>query len=230
MDTFKKTLSQNLRAIRKSKGLSTADLAEILGVSQAKISYIENCKGVLSAADVATLSKRLNVPVSEFFRGLDQEDNRTALNELVACLIYYGAKLLSKPPGITLKVTSFEDVLVRSLGYIEDDRLHKGFCTALITQASKKEINIDQIFAQIGNNRFLIRKAGEQAEICLKIIGALTEKQVKVNLRAQQQIERLLSIAHDLLSTLLRKVDQISNKQDLKDLAHFVGDCLNDKK
>ena len=66
-DTYNKTLSKNLKAIRRRKGLTTLDLAKILDVSQSKISYIENCKGVLSARDVAILARKLGIPVTAFF-------------------------------------------------------------------------------------------------------------------------------------------------------------------
>src|SRR3989338_8459530 len=150
-ESYKKTVNQNLRQIRESKGLSTAALAQILGVSQAKISYIENSKGVLSAADVALLSRRLNVPVTEFFHGLNDGDE-SGVAPLIPHLARYGAVLLAKPKGIVLQALSFEEVFARTLGFLEDARVHQGFLAALIIHAATREIHVDRIFAQIGDN------------------------------------------------------------------------------
>ena len=120
-DTYKKTLSQNLRAIRRRKGRTTVDLAKILGVSQAKISYIEHCKGILSARDIAVLARRLGVPVTEFFKGLDKVDEISSSQALAGQLVPYGATLLIKSPNIPIKEIPFEEVFTQSLGFIDDD-------------------------------------------------------------------------------------------------------------
>jgi len=51
-DTLRKLINKNLKEIRLRKGLSSADLGKILGVSQSKISFIEHDKGILAASDV----------------------------------------------------------------------------------------------------------------------------------------------------------------------------------
>jgi transcriptional regulator with XRE-family HTH domain len=228
IDRFTKALSRNLRSIRKSKGLTAVDLAKILGVSQAKISYIEHCKGVLSARDIAVLSRRLDVPVTEFFRGLDEPDNESGTKNLANHLVHYGAVLLSKSSGLTLSPTPFEDVFAQALGFIEDDRLHKGFCAAWITQAANREINVDRIFALIGDNPFLTVKAGAEAQICLKIIDLLSRKKDRILPRAKQQILKIADVANSLLNK--PKSELILSEAELADLAEFVRDCLNAKK
>jgi transcriptional regulator with XRE-family HTH domain len=226
-DRFKKVLAQNLKSIRKSKSLTTSDVAKILGVSQAKISYIEHCKGVLSSADIAVLSRRLDIPVIEFFRGLETEDG-SEIQGIIPHLVRYGAVLLAKPPGITLKSIPFEEIFGRSLGFIEDDRLHKGLCAALIVQAAKTEINLDRIFALIGGNDFLTNKAVEQARICLAILDRL-EKRKKLHIsRAKKQIRELLDLASKLLKIEIETGSALS-REELLDLSEFVEDCLNAK-
>jgi transcriptional regulator with XRE-family HTH domain len=229
-DRYKKTLSQNLKAIRRSKGLTTVDLAKILGVSQAKISYIEHCKGILSARDVAILSRRLDVPVTEFFRGLSEPEDASGLKELVGHLVRFGAVLLAKPAGITLRALPFEDVFARSLGFIEDERLHRGFCAALITQAAAREISIDRVFAIIGDNPFLTSKAAEQAERCLKVIERLNLKKQRISARAKQQIQKLLSVANGLLEPSKRDGIRTPCSEEISNIADFVEDCLNAKR
>ncbi len=227
---YKKTLCKNLKAIRRSKGLSGNALAKILNTSQAKISYIENGKGVLSAEDIAVLSRRLNVPVIEFYSGLTDVLDLTKTKSLTHQLAHFGATLLIKPAGVALEATPFEEVFASSLAFIEDDRLHKGFCTALIKQASDHEINVDRIFSIIGNNPFLIEKALEQAELCLEIISRLDKKKLKIHHRSVLQLEKISNVAKGLLET--KAGSRQSNRQnvELEDLTHFVEDCLNVKR
>ena len=90
-DSYSRTLRENLRSIRKAKGLTTFDVAKILGVSQAKISYIETGRGVLSARDVAVLARHLDIPVVDFFRGLEYAANATAQAEIANQLAHFGA-------------------------------------------------------------------------------------------------------------------------------------------
>jgi transcriptional regulator with XRE-family HTH domain len=227
-DRYTKQLSQNLRSIRKSKGLRTVDLAQILGVSQAKISYIEHCKGILSARDLAVLSRKLDVPIAEFFRGLTEPEDASGVNDLVIHLARYGAVLLAKSAGVALSTVPFEDVFARALGFIEDDRLHKGFCAAWIAHAARREINIDRIFALIGNNPFLTDKAAEQAQICLQIVDWLNEKKKQVPPRAKQQISKIEFTANRLLAKP-HSIAALTNDK-LSDLGEFVEECLSAKR
>jgi transcriptional regulator with XRE-family HTH domain len=225
-DFYNKILSKNLKALRREKGLTTTDLAKILGVSQAKISYIEHCKGILSARDVALLAKRLDVPITEFFRGLDKEPDGNEKNGIAGYLVYYGASILAKPSGITIKAPPFEEVLSEALGFIEDDRLHKAFCAALITQADSKEINFDRIFALNGNNPFLLQRIAEEAQVCLQTIEALNRGGIKVGPRAKRQIRKLFSLSEELSS---KKPSRSLSVGEINDIARFVGECLHAK-
>jgi transcriptional regulator with XRE-family HTH domain len=229
-DRYTRVLSQNLRSIRKSKGLTTVDLAKILGVSQAKISYIEHCKGVLSARDVAVLSSKLNIPVSEFFHGLNSPEDTSEIKELTAQLARFGAVLLAKPRQVHLKSVAFEDVFAHSLGFVEDDRLHKGLCAALISQGASKEINVDRVFAIIGNNPFLINKAAHKARFCIKVIDLLNSKNEQVNFRAKQQLEKIVSEAEHLSKDSEPCSSETLLENELVETAEFVKDCLDAKR
>lgn len=235
-DTYNKTLSQNLKTIRRAKGLTTVDLAKILGVSQAKISYIEHCKGVLSARDIAVLARRLDVPVTEFFRGLDKLEDGSGQSELVGQLVHYGATLLAKPSGVVLKEVPFEKVFSDALAFVEDDRIHKGFCAALITQAATKELNVDRIFSLIGNNPFLVNRAAEEAQTCIEIIKILNRSKQIISPRADRQLQKLVSTAWKIKVTGIqtiddvKEIDKVSSIDEIGDLATFVGESLNAKR
>jgi transcriptional regulator with XRE-family HTH domain len=223
-DFYSKTLSQNLREIRRRKGLTTTDVARILGVSQAKISYIEHGRGVLSARDVAVLSRRLDIPVTEFYLGLDKAEASSGQNELANQLAYFGAKFLAKPAGVQLSSPPFEEVIGEALSFIEDDRLHKAFCAALIIQAATSELNVDRVFALIGNNPFLVSRIAEESQICLQLIATLNRETNLVPARAKRQLERIRDLALSLAG------DKIKNRPlspgEILDLASFVGECL----
>jgi transcriptional regulator with XRE-family HTH domain len=63
-----KTLGADLRALRKARGLTLADLAERLGRSVGWLSQVERDKSDLSITDVRKLAGMLDVPVSMVFR------------------------------------------------------------------------------------------------------------------------------------------------------------------
>jgi transcriptional regulator with XRE-family HTH domain len=239
-DALSKALSQNLRSIRRSKGLTAVDLAKVLGVSQAKISYIENCKGILSARDIAVLSKKLNVPVTDFFRGLDTVSVASDRQQVVGQLVHYGATFLAKPAGILLKEIPFEEVVSEALGFIDDDRIRKGFCVALISQASRQEINSDRIFALIGSNAFLVIRLREVVRICGQIIRELTSKGKTVTPRAERQLRKIGELANGLIhqgyfsrpQTIdeAKMADAVASIGEIGDLAAFVEESLDAKK
>ena len=230
---YKKAVSQNLKRIRESKGLSTSIIAEILGVSQAKFSYIEHCKGILSAADVAILSRKLNVPITDFFSGINDED-KSERQDLIQQLARFGAVLLAAPKGIIVDAIPFEDVFVLALGFLEDERLHQGFLTALITQAGEQEIIVDQIYAHIGSSPFLITRALKEARLALEIIQRLPENKNFYKLRVVKQIEKISKVAESTLKSAGWKDFESGlihfGEDQLTGFVEFVTECLYAKK
>ncbi|MDF1669427.1 MAG: XRE family transcriptional regulator [Roseovarius sp.] len=61
------TLGADLRALRKSRGLTLIDLAEQLGRSVGWLSQIERDKSELSISDLRQIAKALGVPMSLLF-------------------------------------------------------------------------------------------------------------------------------------------------------------------
>lgn len=228
-DAFSKILSQNLKAIRQANGLTTTDLGKILGVSQAKISYMEHGKGVLSARDIAVLARKLGLPITDFFRGIEsQEEQPSELNLLAGHLAYYGATLLAKPPGIILRPVPFEDVICRALSFIEDDRLQKAFCAALITRASSHEINFSRIFALIGANTYQVSRILVEAQVCIQIISVIPSTSTWNGSRAKRQIQQLASIAAGIAGE--KKAARKLPATEVKPMADFVEGCLSAKR
>ncbi|NLU72648.1 helix-turn-helix domain-containing protein [Streptomyces sp. HNM0575] len=70
---LEKVIAQRVREFRSGLGWSVAHLAELSGLSKSMLSKIENAKSSASLNTLARLSSALNVPVTAFFRGLDEE-------------------------------------------------------------------------------------------------------------------------------------------------------------
>lgn len=61
-------VGKNIRRIRKEKGLTQFQLAELIGYNSGTISNIENNSyQTFSLEFIYVISKELNVPMSEFF-------------------------------------------------------------------------------------------------------------------------------------------------------------------
>ncbi|MQA03214.1 MAG: helix-turn-helix domain-containing protein [Streptosporangiales bacterium] len=72
-DALEKVIAQRVREFRSAMGWSVAHLADRSGLSKSMLSKIENAKASASLSTLARLSSALNVPVTAFFRGLDEE-------------------------------------------------------------------------------------------------------------------------------------------------------------
>jgi transcriptional regulator with XRE-family HTH domain len=67
------TIGQRLREYRLQLGLTVGQLAERGGLSKGMLSKIENAQASPSLATLANLATAIGVPVTAFFRGLDEE-------------------------------------------------------------------------------------------------------------------------------------------------------------
>ena len=66
-------IAQRLREYRLQLGLTVGQLAARSGLSKGMLSKMENAQASPSLATLARLSSALSVPVTAFFRGLDEE-------------------------------------------------------------------------------------------------------------------------------------------------------------
>lgn len=63
-------VDKNIRRIRKEKGLTQVQLADLIGYDSGTISNIENSSyQTFSLEFIYVISKKLNIPMSEFFIG-----------------------------------------------------------------------------------------------------------------------------------------------------------------
>jgi transcriptional regulator with XRE-family HTH domain len=66
-------IARQLREQRRQLGLTVAQLSERSGISKGMLSKIENAQASPSLATLARLGEALGVPVTSFFRGLEEE-------------------------------------------------------------------------------------------------------------------------------------------------------------
>lgn len=65
-------VGQNIKRIRKEKGLTQVQLADLVQYNQGTIANIENSSyQTFSLEFIYILSKKLNVPIAEFFKGIN---------------------------------------------------------------------------------------------------------------------------------------------------------------
>ena len=65
-------IGKNLKRIRKEKGLTQVELADLIHYSEGTIANIENNSfQTFSIEFIYIVSRKLNVPIIEFFKGID---------------------------------------------------------------------------------------------------------------------------------------------------------------
>lgn len=65
-------VGQNIKRIRKEKGLTQVELADLIGYNDGTIANIENSSyQTFSLEFVYIISKKLNVAMEEFFKSID---------------------------------------------------------------------------------------------------------------------------------------------------------------
>lgn len=79
-DKIKKIFGDNIKKLRKAKGLTQEQLAEALNLQLQSISYIENGRTFVSSEVLTNLSNFFNVEVSFFFKSAYIEHTDKELN------------------------------------------------------------------------------------------------------------------------------------------------------
>src|SRR5258706_10811821 len=74
-DALSAVIAERVREFRLHLGLTVGQLAELTSLSKGMLSKIENAQASPSLATLARLSEALQVPVTAFFRGLNEEQD-----------------------------------------------------------------------------------------------------------------------------------------------------------
>jgi len=70
---LEQAIARNARTLRLAAGRSVGDMAELVGISKAMLSKIENAQTSCSLSTLARLAVGLDVPVTSLFRGAESE-------------------------------------------------------------------------------------------------------------------------------------------------------------
>jgi transcriptional regulator with XRE-family HTH domain len=74
-DALGAVIAERVRGFRLQLGLTVGQLSELTNLSKGMLSKIENAQASPSLATLARLSEALKVPVTAFFRGLNEEQD-----------------------------------------------------------------------------------------------------------------------------------------------------------
>lgn len=99
-------VAAQIRAIRKRKGVSQAELAQQLGVTQRVISYYENAKTNLSVEIISKIAKALGVTQKKLFEYEDKPVEETPLSTSMQKKLNLVAKLPYADQQFVLKTIS----------------------------------------------------------------------------------------------------------------------------
>lgn len=91
----RKVIAEKVRDLRKQRGYTQAELAAKLGISQARLSQIENGEGSLSAEQFLELLQIFNVSIQTFTTG-----KRDAQGDIQNALARHGANHLYEDPEL----------------------------------------------------------------------------------------------------------------------------------
>lgn len=82
MKSVKKLLGEKIRKLRKEKGLTQEQLAELVGVEPRHISRVEGGYSSPSVERLAVMADVLEVPIKELFNFMQLSDSEIRLREL----------------------------------------------------------------------------------------------------------------------------------------------------
>ena len=86
MSKIKKLLGLRIRELRKSRNITQEQLAEMLGIGTANISYIENGKFAPSIENFEKLVEIFNIEPYELYKFSNFKSDEEMLNEIVRSL------------------------------------------------------------------------------------------------------------------------------------------------
>lgn len=108
------SLGENLKALRKEKGVTQQEIASVLGIKQNTYSQYENDKRDPDLHTITLLSRYFNVPVDTILFGLDEQP--TIIDE-----------------DLTFHILRFVEIL-------KDEEQFKGFNYSELTKAAKESL------------------------------------------------------------------------------------------
>lgn len=130
LDQARERIADRVRALRRERGWTQAELGEALGLSQARLSEIERGQGSFSAEQLLEVLERFNVSIAEFLPHADPDD------ALQNALIQLGAAHLRHASGVAAsgRPIAPDDALVDTLLRARAARLVTAWAPVLVHQ------------------------------------------------------------------------------------------------
>ena len=166
LENTRRGIVRKLREVRLQRGWSQAELAEKLGLSQARLSVIERGGGSISAEAFVALLALSNLPIEDFLPRQNPED------EIQNALARLGALHLRELDDVvpTLRFQRVEDAVVETLAAPRSARFVLALAPVIVW-------NIDHLILHQANERLsrigLGRRLGWLAENTVAAIGFL---------------------------------------------------------
>ncbi len=126
-----KAIAIALRKLRRERGLTQAELAQVLGLSQPHFSKIERGQGSLSAEQLIALLHRFSLPVSYFSAAHQTVPEESSLQNALAHL---GARHLREVSGVAVpeRLSDPEAAIAETLITAPDARLVTALAPVLV--------------------------------------------------------------------------------------------------
>lgn len=165
--------------LRRARGWTQAQLAERLGLSQARLSVIERGGGTISAEQFVVLMALFNVPVEDFLPKQDPED------EIQNALARLGALHLREVPGVlpSSRLREVSDAVREVLVSPRSPRLVTALAPVLVTNIDS--VNLDLVLSQLAALGLGQRLAwlAENIVVALGVAGAKLPPEWSANAR-----------------------------------------------
>lgn len=207
--SLQKQISHGIRSARVDRRLSQAELAQKLGISQSRLSEIEQGKGSITAEQFIFLLQFFNLPISHFVK----QENVSFEDQLQNRMIQLGGRSLREVSNVlpSEKINSIYTVVIETLVGGLTSRLVLGLIPVVIS-------NIDQIDFYRLRSKFT--EVGQKNRIYWFIDGLLNAIQVRCKQFVPHQYVRLYRRAEVQLSRarLFSQLDNADGVEDVLDM------------
>ncbi len=228
--TFQQQISQGIRSARLSRRLTQAELAQKLGISQSRLSEIEQGKGSITAEQFIVLLQFFNLPISHFV----QQEHVSFEDQLQNRLIQLGSSQLREKADTlpSEKLADIQSVVIEVLVKAGFQRLILGLVPVIIQNVTN--LNLLRTCMQLNElglqHRLLWLVDGILSALSVRLKSFVSRerlllyRQVFMNLKEQlMKLEKFGSIRfsanqiEDVLDSNIssqKTLDQVRNNRD----------------
>jgi len=233
-----KDISKGIQELRRQRRLSQAEFAELLNISQSQFSKIENGQSSLTAEQFLFLLQHFNVPLSDFVKTQDPEDESSALQN---ALIRFGAKHLTENKNVFVPETfhNINEVIFQTLVIHPSARLIASLAPVIARNFNKinflqienklreKNGNANRLWWVLENTLATVSKRLEEyipfrkLEISYRRCGIPLLSQLHFQERNSKSLnswpEDILDVVHSekTLETLRKNQDELAKKWNI---------------